>query len=62
MDPMGTFGKIYKEYHFTLLHTKYESSVPYGFGEDVFMFSHCKSMGAIYCHENQSSYPTWPKT
>ena len=25
-------------------------------------FSHCKSMGAICCHGNQSSDPTWPKT
>ena len=27
-----------------------------------YMFSHCKSMGAIHCHGNQSSDPTWPKT
>ena len=34
--------------HYTLLHTKYESSGPYGFGEEDFFlcFSHCKSMGA----------------
>ena len=25
-------------------------------------FSHCKSMGAVCCHGNQSSDPTWPKT
>ena len=25
-------------------------------------FSHCKSMGAIRCHGNQSSDLTWPKT
>ena len=25
-------------------------------------FSHCKSMGVICCHGNQSSNPTWPKT
>ena len=25
-------------------------------------FSHCKSMGAICCHGNQSSDPTWPQT
>ena len=31
-----------------MLHTKYESSGPCGFGEeDFFMFSHCKSMGAF---------------
>ena len=47
MDPRGTVGRIYKEDHNTLLHTKYESSGPYGFGEEDFLcFSHCKSMGA----------------
>ena len=39
MDPTGTVGRIYKEDHYTLLHTKYESSGPCGFGEeDFFMF------------------------
>ena len=39
MDPRGTVGRIYKEDHHTLLHTKYESSGPCGFGEeDFFMF------------------------
>ena len=28
MDPRGTVGMIYKEDHYTLLHTKYESSGP----------------------------------
>ena len=47
MDPRGTVGRIYKEDHYTLLHTKYESSGPCGFGEEDFLcFSHCKSMGA----------------
>ena len=47
MDPRGTVGRIYKEDHYTLLLTKYESSGPCGFGEEYFfMFSHCKSMGA----------------
>ena len=70
------------EDHYTLLHTKYESSGPCGFGEEDFLmffpmtppglvvsenkificFSHCKSMGAICCHGNQNSDPTWPKT
>ena len=36
MDPRGTVGRIYKEDHYTLLHTKYESSWPCGFGEDCF--------------------------
>ena len=34
MDPRGTVGKIYIEDHYTLLHIKYESSGPYGFGEE----------------------------
>ena len=34
MDPRGTVGRIYKEDHYTLLLTKYESSGPYGFGEE----------------------------
>ena len=36
-DPSGTVGRIYKEDHYTLLHTKYESSGSCGF-EDFFMF------------------------
>ena len=47
MDPRGTVGRIYKEDHYTLLLTKYESSGPCGFEEEDFScFSHCKSMGA----------------
>ena len=39
MDPSGTVGRIYKEDHYTLLHIKYESSGPCGFGEeDFYMF------------------------
>ena len=39
MDPRGTVGRIYNKDHYTLLHTKYESSGPCGFGEeDFFMF------------------------
>ena len=40
MDPRGTVGRIYKEEHYTLLQTKYESSGPCGFGEDFLCFSH----------------------
>ena len=29
MDPRGTVGRIYKEDHYTLLHTRKESSRPY---------------------------------
>ena len=39
MDPRGTVGRIYKEDHYILLQTKYESSEPCGFEEeDFFMF------------------------
>ena len=38
MDPRGTVGRIYKEDHYTLLHTKYESSGPCGFEEDFFFY------------------------
>ena len=34
--PQGHVGRIYKEDHYTLLHTKYESSGPCGFGEEEF--------------------------
>ena len=48
MNPRGTNGRIYKEDHYILLLTNYESSGPRGFGEEDFFlcFSHCKSMGA----------------
>ena len=38
MDPRGMVGRIYKEDHYTLLHTKYESYGPCGFGEDSLKF------------------------
>ena len=38
VDPRGTVVRIYKEEHYTLLQTKYESSRPCGFGEDDFLF------------------------
>ena len=37
MDPRGTVGRIYIKDHYTLLHTKYESSGPCGFGEEDFL-------------------------
>ena len=42
MDPRGTVGSIYKGEDYTLVHTTYESSGPYGFGEEDFFlcFSH----------------------
>ena len=38
MDPRGTVDRIYRDNHYTLLHTKYESSAPCGFGEEDFYF------------------------
>ena len=38
MDPRATVSRIYKEDHYTLLHTKYESSGPCGFGEEDFFY------------------------
>ena len=35
--PRGMVGRIYKEDHYTLLHTKYESSGICGFGEEDFI-------------------------
>ena len=45
--PRARLAEIIKEDHYTLLHTKYESSGPCGFGEEDFLcFPYCKSMGA----------------
>ena len=38
MDHRGTAGRIYKEDNNTLLHTKYESSGPCGFGQEDFFY------------------------
>ena len=37
-DPRAIVGRIYKEDHYTLLHTKYESSWPCGFREEDFSY------------------------
>ena len=37
-DPRGMIGRIYIEDHYTLLHTKYESFRPCGFGEEDFFY------------------------
>ena len=37
MDPRGMVGGIYKEDHYTLLLTKYESSGPCGFREEIIL-------------------------
>ena len=34
LDPRGMIGRIYVEYHLTLLHPKYTSFRPCGFRED----------------------------
>ena len=36
MDPRGTVGSLYKGEYYTLVNTTYESSGPYGFGDDFF--------------------------
>ena len=47
MDPRVTVGRIYKEDHYIMLHTKNESSGPCGFGEgDFFMFPPLKVYGS----------------
>ena len=37
-SPRGTVGSIYKGEYYTLVHTTYKRSGPYGFGEEDFMF------------------------
>ena len=45
-DPRAMVGRIYKEGHYTLLHTKYESSGPCDFREeDFFIFSQRRPRG-----------------
>ena len=39
-DTRDMVGRIYKEDHYTLIHTKYESSGPCGFRGDFIFFSH----------------------
>ena len=50
MDPRGTVGRMYKEDHYTLLHTKSQNMKALGLvvsEKKIFLcFSHCKSMGA----------------
>ena len=42
LDPRGLIGRIYLGDHYTLLHTKYISSGPHGFREEVLIFYHYK--------------------
>ena len=46
----GMVGRIYREDHCTLLHTKYESSWPCGFGEDDFL---------CFSHDGSGAGPVW---
>ena len=50
-DPRGMVGMIYKEDHYTLLHTKYESSGTRCFGEDFFFY--------FFPHEAPRAWPVW---
>ena len=52
MEPRDMIGTIYKEGYCTLLHTKFESSGPCGFGAED--FPHCKYMEAVSCHGNHN--------
>ena len=57
LDPRGMIGRIYVEYHLTLLHTKYTSFRPCGFREKGFKcFSHYKPTA-----DNDASgvWPIW---
>ena len=47
MNPRAMASSIYKEDHYTLLHTKYESAGPCGFGEDSFMFFPMTPRGGV---------------
>ena len=50
-DPNGMVGRIYKEDHYTLLHTKYERSGLCVFGEEDFFF--------MFFHDAPGAYPVW---
>ena len=47
LDPRGMIGRIYEEYHLTLLHTKYTSFRPCGFREEDFKCFPIISLGQI---------------
>ena len=50
MDPRGTIGSTYKGEYYTLVHTTYESSGPYGFGEEDFL---------CFSHDAPAAGPVW---
>ena len=51
MDPRCTVGRVYKEDHYTLLKTKYESFGPCGYGEEDFFLS--------FSHDAPGAGPVW---
>ena len=51
MDPRGTVGSIYKGEDYTLVNTTYESSGPYGFGEEDFFL--------CFSHDSPGAGPIW---
>ena len=51
MNPRGTVGRIYKEEHYILLQTKYESSGPCDFGEEDFFL--------CFTHDAPGMGPLW---
>ena len=58
LDPRGMIGRIYVEYHLTLLHTKYTSFRPNGFREEDFFnfFSNYKPMAD---NDAPGAWPIW---
>ena len=50
-DPRGMIGRIHKEDHYTLLHTKYESFGSCGFGEEDFFI--------YFRHDAPAAGPVW---
>ena len=50
-DPRGMLGRIYKEDHYTLPYTKYESSGPCGFCEEDFFL--------CFSHDAPGAWPVW---
>ena len=57
LTPRGMIGRIYVEYHLTLLPTKYTSFGPCGFREEDFLiFSHYKPMAD---NDAPGAWPIW---
>ena len=55
-DPRGQIGRIFKEDHYTLLHTKYESSGPCGLREKKLFYVFPRCPWGVACMD-QSSGP-----